>query len=219
MLSFFEHAADVAHREHDKVEKIQRTNGVAALIEVQGWLDPVVAKAMRELVLKTKPEVIVEIGVFYGKSLINFATALKENGKGIVYGIDSWRTRDAIRGLSPNDNPQLWTHLDLHEVHTSCVETIWEHELEEHAVIIRSASENCWKLFEAQSVDMLYIDGGHSEEASVVDAALYLPAVRPRGYVWVDDASWPSLQSALTLVRDKCELFEDFGHCHLYQKL
>ena len=55
--------------------------------EKSGWLSPDVAKAMQCLIREVKPEVMVEIGVFAGKSLINAALVLQELGKGMIYGI------------------------------------------------------------------------------------------------------------------------------------
>jgi predicted O-methyltransferase YrrM len=189
------------------------------MIEIQGWLDPEVAAAMRNLILKTRPDICVEIGVYAGKSLINSALALKENGSGVIYGIDPWRNKDAYAALSPNDNEELWRTLDLDGVHTACMHAIWEHELEDQTIIIRTTSRMARAVFEPQSIDVLYIDGGHSEAASSSDAELYLPKVRHRGHIWVDDTNWPSLQKAVSILREQCVLVKDFGCCHLYKKL
>lgn len=189
------------------------------MTEIQGWLDPEVAAAMRQLILKTTPNVVVEIGVYAGKSLINSALALKENGHGVIYGIDPWRTKTAVRDMAPEENVSFWANTDLNDVHTACMCAIWEHEVEDQVVIIRATSMMARHLFEPQSVDILYIDGGHSESASCHDVAAYLPKVRHRGHIWMDDTDYTSLQKAVSMVSEQSKLVRDFGRAQLYKKL
>jgi predicted O-methyltransferase YrrM len=186
---------------------------------IVGWLTPEVGAAMRNLIWKVKPSVCVEIGVFAGKSLINTALALKENGRGIVYGIDPWRTEDALKGMADNESADYWRVIDLDAVHYDCMRAIWQHEVEEHAVIIRAKSRDALPLFEGTLLDILYIDGGHSEESSCQDVEWYLPCVRAGGHIWMDDVNYESLKKAVQLVERDCVLVKDFGHCRLYRKL
>ena len=134
--------------------------------DVPGWLTPEVGAAMRNLIWKVKPEVCVEIGVFAGKSLINTALALKENGHGIVYGIDPWRLDVALAGASEDEFD--WHKVDLDAVHYDCMRAIWQHGVEEHAVIIRSTAHiaknvfSFWRRDEIDVIQILYVDGGFS---------------------------------------------------------
>jgi len=185
--------------------------------KIQGWLSPDVAKAMQCLIREVKPDVMVEIGVFYGKSLINAAIVLRENGKGMIYGIDPWRMQTAIENMGTNENYGFWGGIDLEVVHRDCVRSVWENELE-NVVLIRAPSERCHQLFQPESVDILYVDGGHSEPQSCLDVTNYLPKVRSGGYVWMDDCDWMSTQKAIQMLEAKCELIADFGHSCLYQK-
>ena len=183
--------------------------------EISGWLTPEVGAAMRNLIQKTHPGVCVEIGVFAGKSLINTALALKENAKGTVYGIDPWRLDIAIAGSSPDEFD--WTKIDMDAVHYDCMRAIWERHLD-NVVIIRATSKQAIKLFWPLSIDILYIDGGHSEESSVLDVMLYMPKVKRDGHIWIDDTNYDSLRTAINLLEEQCQLIKDFGHCRLYQR-
>jgi hypothetical protein len=193
--------------------------------EIPGWLTPEVGAAMRNLIWKVKPEVCVEIGVFAGKSLINTALALKENGHGIVYGIDPWRLDVALAGASPDEFD--WNKADLDAVHYDCMRAIWEHGVEKYAVVIRAPSQYCVQLWEKylgdepdeNCIDILYIDGGHSEESSCLDVELYSPKVFSGGHIWLDDTNYASLQKAIGIVEQQCQLVKDFGHARLYKKL
>jgi predicted O-methyltransferase YrrM len=174
---------------------------------------------MRDLIWTRKPDVMVEIGVFAGKSLVNAAEALKVNGHGVIYGIDPWRHEEAVKGLSPiEEDPGFWNGIDLDAVHYDCMRAIWDRGLEEYAVVIRSASQHAHQLFRTNPIDILYIDGGHSKEVSTLDVNLYVPKVKSGGYIWIDDADWSSIRKATQLLKDSCELQNDYGHCQLYKK-
>lgn len=173
---------------------------------------------MRNLIRKVEPDVCVEIGVFGGKSLINTALALKENGNGMVYGIDPWRTEVCLEGNAPNEDPEFWHSIDLDAVHYDCMRAIWQHELDDYAVVIRAKSLNAHHLFPDGSIDILYIDGGHSEDAARDDVVCYGPSVRDDGYIWIDDTNYDSLKLAISILEKQCTLLKDFGHCRLYQK-
>lgn len=186
--------------------------------EPTGWLTPEIAKAMRDLIWMTKPDVMVEIGVFAGKSLVNAAQQLKENGRGVIYGIDPWRKEISVASMGTGETEEFWGGIDLDAVHYDCMRAIWDRALEEYAVVIRSASQHCDRLFRDRSIDILYIDGGHSERASVMDVSLYVPKVKKLGHIWFDDADWPSTRRAVEMLKDSCELVKDYGNAHLYKK-
>jgi len=195
------------------------------MVEIQGWLDPKVATAMRALIRRTLPNVVVEIGVYAGKSLINSALALRDNGGGIIFGIDPWRTKTAVHDMAPEENVSFWANTDLDDVHMACMHAIWEHGVEDQVIIVRATSRVAAQMFsfgrrdEIDVINILYIDGGHSEKASCLDAELYLPLVVSGGHIWIDDTDYPSLQKALLMLRQQCTLIEDFGRTQLYQKL
>jgi predicted O-methyltransferase YrrM len=185
--------------------------------EIIGWLTAEVGAAMRNLIWKTKPDVCVEIGVFAGKSLINTALALKENGHGVVYGIDPWRLDVAMDNSSPQEFD--WTKVDMDAVHYDCMRAIWQRDLDDFIVILRTTSYQAWKLFlKTADIDILYIDGGHSETSSSWDAAYYEPLVKHGGHIWLDDTNYDSLKKAISILENRCVLVKDFGHCRLYKK-
>jgi len=67
-------------------------------------------------------------------------------------------------------------------------------------------------------IDILHIDGCHSEEASVRDVKLYIPQMNYGAYVWFDDASWPTTQKAIGLLRESYEPMKRVDDCVLFQK-
>lgn len=192
--------------------------GVIAQIE-HGWCWEEKALAMAELIVTTKPKVVVEIGVFGGKSLIPQALAVRDNKAGIVYGIDSWRNEDCIEDERDELGKEWWSNLRLHEVHRYAVEQIWKFGMEKWCVLIRAQSQHCARLF--NQIDILHIDGCHSEVASCRDVDIYLPRVVPGGYVWFDDTNWGSTNRAVALMDARCVMVQEIAGgntCRLYQK-
>lgn len=191
---------------------------INAITPLQGWCGAEKAIAMAELILEKEPMNVVEIGVFGGRSLIAQALALKQNKKGVIYGIDSWRTVDTIEGNISDADKQWWTkNVDLHGIHAGCMNAVWTADIDKHCIIIRASSQHVPRLFPG-GIDILHIDGCHSEQASVRDVQHYLPQMNFGGYVWFDDASWPTTQKAIGLIREKYEPMRKVDDCVLFQK-
>jgi len=182
---------------------------------MEGWLSADRAKEMYDLVRSVRPDSLVEIGVFGGRSLLAQAAALKDNGKGRIIGIDPWKREAALEQLDDGQSP-WWMSIDLHAVHSDCMETIWNFDLDPFVTIIRSTSQDCAHMI--PPIDILYIDGNHTEVASCRDVNLYLPKVKQNGYIWFDDCQWTSTQKALAMVQEACVLVKDCGDYRLYCK-
>jgi len=183
-----------------------------------GWCTPEKACDMAALIVQNKAELCVEIGVYSGRSLIPQAMALRSIGTGIVYGIDPWKKSHAAEGNCSEADKTWWQSIDLHAIHNYCMDRIWEHELDAHCVILRTASHRCVDLFRKGSIDILHIDGCHSEESSCRDVSLYLPKIRRNGHVWIDDTDWVTTTKAQGMLAEVCEKVSQVGNCALYRK-
>jgi predicted O-methyltransferase YrrM len=186
---------------------------------LEGWCSPERGCEMAELILKESPQCLVEIGVFGGRSLIAQALALQHNGKsGVIYGIDPWRVEPTLEGEN-EANRQWWSkNVDLEAIHRQCMNAVWQLNLGMNAVIIRSTSQEAAGLFPDDSIDVLNIDGNHSELASTRDVKVWLPKVKPGGFIWADDMDWPSTQAAKQLILGECDLLADKTNYCLFKK-
>ena len=88
-----------------------------------GWCSTDKAKAMASLIVKYKPETIVEIGVFGGRSLIPMAMACRHNGTGRVYGIDPY-DRDAAADSLPPKDAEWWSGVEMERVRKSAEDAV-----------------------------------------------------------------------------------------------
>ncbi len=198
-----------------------KTNVCDALPNVHGWCSKSKALNFIDLVLETKPDVCVEIGVFGGASLFPVASALKFLNKGIVIGIDPWDKIECIKYFDPikdAEHLKWWGELNIRYIHQSYNNLIKKNQLENFVRTIKSTSEKAAS--QIDSIDILYLDGNHSEVCSTQDVQLYLPKVKKGGYIWMNDTLWPERQEAVDLLVDACDVVRliDDGNCILFKK-
>jgi predicted O-methyltransferase YrrM len=201
-----------------KIEKILPT--------IHGWCTLEKATKFVELIDREKPDLCVEIGVFGGSSLISQALAIKNNNKGVIYGIDPWENAASLEEMVHQDHKNWWGNLNFEEVYLHCKGHIKKNKLEKHCVLIKDKSENVVDQFENESIDILHIDGNHSETLSYKDATLYLPKVKVGGHIIFDDIWWTEENNYVTTRKaiiyllqfcDKVDLINN--DCLLLQKV
>jgi predicted O-methyltransferase YrrM len=177
---------------------------------------------IQKCVFETNAQRCIEIGVFRGSSLMYFAEALEDTG-GKVVGIDPYQL-DALKNQVPNIQQHkliyevLFTEQKaLDEMHNDISNIIKNNNLEDTVKLIRDKSEDVYTLFEPESVDVLHIDGNHDYEYVSKDIILYLPLVKPGGYIIMDDVKWKGVSTAIKK-HMSAKLITDFGSFALYQK-
>lgn len=188
------------------------------LPQLEGWLTPERGVEMAEVILDIKPQVVVELGVFGGRSMLAQAMALREsNHGGVIYGVDPWKVEAALEGENEANRTWWSKDIDLELIHRGAMNAIWQHNLDEWAVVIRASSQHAYRLF--PQIDVWFQDANHSEVASTRDVRLYLPRVKAGGIVTIDDTDWPTTKRAVELIEESCELVKDGGSYRVYQKL
>lgn len=183
---------------------------------MEGWVTAERGLEMAEIILQNKPNTCVQIGTFGGRSLIAQALALREIGHGKIYAIDPWKKEACLEGENV-ENQKWWAKVDMHDIHRKAMECVWKHGLDEYVVVIRNASHHVPHLF-AGGIDVLEIDGNHSEVASCRDVELYAPMLNPGAYVHFDDSDWPTTHKALSLLEQTCELLKDGRTYRIYRR-
>lgn len=180
------------------------------LPSIHGWCSYEKAAKFVEFITEQKPQLCVEIGVFGGSSLIPQALALKPHS-GIVVGIDPWKNDAALESMVDEANKEWWGKLNLEDIYKHCKENIVKYKVESNCKLIRDKSENVVSNFHDESIDLLHIDGNHSEDLSYKDATLYLPKVKSGGFIFFDDIYWTegdnyaTTRKAITYLLGECE--------------
>lgn len=192
--------------------------------KMEGWAMVPKALAMAELILEAKPLIVVELGVFGGRSLLPQALALREAGQGIIYGVDPMQIAPATEGEIGEANLQWWMKdCPLHTIHEGAMQAMWREGLEPWFIYIRATAEHAAHMF--KSIDMLHFDQNHSETASMRDIQIYYPLVKPGGHIWFDDVNWETTKKAQEWLHEQgAETIKDLSTgdgtmiCRLYRK-
>lgn len=185
--------------------------------KINGWTTPERCVQMYETAMAIKPSVIVEIGVFAGRTLISQALALRDLGRGKIYGIDPWRAEASLEGMKNQADIAFWGNAaNIRRIHDECVNAVWKIGLQDYVVLLQCRAHDCHSII--PMCDILYIDGNHEEVSSCRDVQLYVPKLKQNGYLWFDDADWHQTQKALAMLNKICTLHTDYGHYRLYVK-
>jgi hypothetical protein len=192
-----------------------------ALPKMEGWCSEPKAVSMAARVLAEKPVTCVEIGVFGGRSLCAMAVALRELGQGKAYGIDPWAVSASLEGYPKDDDNAKWwkNNIDHESIYKGCIDWITSLQLDPYIEILRMTNREAFPYVKAlPPIDMLHIDGNHSEITSMFDVEHYVPLCSPGAIVWFDDTDWQSTKAAQRRLEDFCTFEVLIGTCGMYRK-
>jgi hypothetical protein len=185
-----------------------------ALWNIAGWPNSQREKQLAQLILWEKPDLVVELGVYGGRSLIPQALALQYNRKGVIHGIDAWDADEVKKSAVPGDD---WfpgqDQMDNARFQLECV--LKGYGLESYVRLCKAKSTDATTL---KDIDILNIDGGHAEGVALRDVEMWVPRVRNGGWIWFDDTQFPSVKKALRKLGKLAKLESDQGLYRLYQK-
>jgi predicted O-methyltransferase YrrM len=172
---------------------------------------------MYSLVRRERPLCVVEVGVYAGRSLLPQALALKHNDRGVVWGIDAWSGSVTQEGTqAPSEWP--WGKTDFVAVRKELDDALRGAELFPWVCLLQARSQDAVHRFQEESIDILHIDGNHSEEVSTADVRNFLPKLKQGGWLWMDDTDWASVGAAYKHAQSGCDVVHDYGKYALLRK-
>jgi hypothetical protein len=161
--------------------------GGASLVKVLTLADFIVGNGLRT---------IVEIGVYRGRLLLPLGSLLTSLGDGIAIGIDPYSETAAMQNDAHGRETDLVAFpatVDWDGLHDHVTAEIVRWGIAAHTRLERARSHDVASGFDPGSIDLLHVDGNHDAAAVARDLGDYLPAVRPGGFVVLDDISWQSV--------------------------
>lgn len=167
----------------------------------RGWCSAAKALKLAELITDNSLEIIVEIGIFGGRSFIPMGMAVRSHGKGACYGFDPMDTQAATEGGVSIENDEWWAKVDLEDMYRWFIQSLLHFQLTNECRFMRIRGETAWRLFEVESINLLHLDSNHSETVSCRDVAMWRSRVAPSGFLVMDDCNWPSQQKAIALIK------------------
>ncbi len=171
------------------VELFRKVEEANKRLENLGWCDLEKANALAAMVVALRPNLVVELGVFGGRSLQAFAIPLKHLGCGTVIGIDPWHPGASLEGMADEANKKWWSELDHERIYQSCLQHLKLSDVESVVQIMREKSDDVdpstWE------ISILHTDGNH-EETAYRDTIRFAPRIIPGGLCIMDDTGWSS---------------------------
>jgi hypothetical protein len=127
-----------------------------------------------DLVATLRPALLVELGVDRGESYFACCQSAAENRTGTrCFGIDTWRGDQHAGGYDETTFAQVFEHNRAY--------------YETFSTLLRSGFDDALGKFDSGSIDILHIDGLHTEAAVRHDVDSWLPKLRPGGLLLLHD--------------------------------
>jgi hypothetical protein len=164
-----------------------------------------------DLIATLRPGLLVELGVDRGESYFTFCQAVVENSTATrCFGIDTWRGDQHAGGYDETTFAEV---------------TRYNREnYEPFSNLLRATFDDALTRFHPNSIDVLHLDGLHTEPAVRHDVESWLPKLRPGGLLLLHDVRvrrpdfgvwkvWAELQQ-----RSRSWTFEDGPGLGVWQK-
>lgn len=180
----------------------------AGLEQLEGWCWQEKAERMLSLALDEESKVMVEVGVYGGRSLIPLIVAAQHN-KGFVWGIDAWSNDVATTVPYGKDHNSFWANDDMGRVKDKLFKFLGDNKLGGHVAIVQASGEQALHLFQDKSIDLLHVDASHSVLDEARDVSSYLMKLRKGGILIIDDTDRPDVQIAVEIAKSVCEVVHE----------
>jgi len=187
----------------------ERLQGIHRL---EGWCTTEKAEHLAEIILAKRPELIVEIGVFGGRSAIAMGMACQEAGTGMVIGIDPWCKQAAVEGETSPENDDWWSKLDYNKIFAGADGARYSLGVDDVVRYERLHDTKMLSEILDGTVDLLHLDSNHSEPVSVRSVRDWTVKIKKGGILVMDDTHWASQARAVELLNT------ELGYRHLETK-
>lgn len=177
---------------------------------MDGWCPVDKAFTLASLCLGLRPKIVVEIGVWAGRSLIPMALACKQNGFGKVYAVDPWSRQASVAG-QPKDHEEWWGRVDHESIRLKFMVSLNRFDLT-NVTVMQMTSDHARNQFSGE-IDILHLDGNHGMQA-VGDAKSWCSLIRPGG-IWIAD----DIAAKDWNVPESLEILKSNGFIELYQSI
>jgi len=139
------------------------------VIDVKGFLNDKEAEKLQELFLNVHHMgSVLEIGTYCGKSTLNFALIAKKID-GLIYTVDHHTGSEEHQlGEEYHDEDLYDKRLEKFNTLPEFLKNLKSSNLGNYIIPILSKSSEASKTF-LETISLLFIDGGHSHEAALID--------------------------------------------------
>lgn len=166
---------------------------------IEGWNS--YSNVFRELIEKTRPKTIIEVGTWLGASAINMAKITKElNLETTIYCVDTWLGAEEFwTSLSNTAERDLKLKNGYPTVYNDFLANVVEHNMQDTIIPIPNTSSIGYHILKHYNIsaDLIYIDGSHAYEDVKNDITCYAKLLTQDGIIFGDDMSWSEVRNAV----------------------
>jgi predicted O-methyltransferase YrrM len=175
----------------------------AAELRLEGKCSREKALFLARTVLAECPRVGVEIGVFGGRSIIPCAAAMRHNGAGFMFAVETWAP-DATVANPTDDAPDAsWSRVELPRVKHEFYRFVAAVDLTRQVRLVEARPGQAAMLFD--QIDFLHVSGSQCVGKAAEAALLYASKVRRGGIVVLDGIDWTGAESGREILCDLCD--------------
>ena len=186
------------------------------MIDVKGFLSDKEAKKLQELFLNVHHlGSVLEIGTYCGKSTLNFALVAKKID-GLIYTVDHHTGSEEHQlGEEYHDEDLYDKRLEKFNTLPEFLKNLKSSNLGNYIIPILSKSSEASKTF-LETISLLFIDGGHSHEAALIDYNSWKDKICSGGLLVIHDV-FPNPEDGgrppfeIYSKAQKSKQFEDLG--------
>lgn len=166
---------------------VELTQKVLSLVPLMpGWCTVEKSLTLAALVTGYRPKLVVEIGVYAGRSALPMAMALRSNMYGTLTAIDAWSAGESQKGQTP-EHQVWWSKQQMHDdAYDYFQRALESNHVTSYVDVIRKPSD---QVDPPQRIGILHVDGNHSEQ-SVRDVVRFCPNIIMGGFCVMDDLGW-----------------------------
>ncbi|MGB7978453.1 MAG: class I SAM-dependent methyltransferase [Chlamydiales bacterium] len=147
------------------------------------------AEPLHELIAKHSVKSVIEVGVFIGKSAMDMAAQLPEDG--VLYAVDHF-----LGSVEHQPGQGAW-HPCQPYLYEQFLSNVIHAKLTHKMIPVRMASLEAARVLETTQPDLIYIDASHDTESVYKDLCAWFPLVDGRGILCGDDWLWDSVRAAV----------------------
>lgn len=169
--------------------------------EVEGWMTEEELRVLREVASALKKPFVVEVGSWKGRSTIALAQAIAPQG-GKFFAVDTWQG-------TPSERTTYHAEARYRDIYKQFCNNISAAAVDGVVVSCKMTSLEAANLFLGGSVDMVFLDGDHSQEAVTADIEAWWPKLKKGGLMMGHDytdqdqeqdqesGGWPGVKRAV----------------------
>ncbi|MDZ4814534.1 MAG: class I SAM-dependent methyltransferase [Pseudomonadota bacterium] len=162
------------------IEEIVRSGNTqlpdGRLVPAHSGIPPGSGRVIQHAIEVAKPALACEVGLAYGLSTLYILDAMRQNGDGVLIGMD------------PAQNDQTWQGGGLHNVRRAGFEGRYEfHEASSQQTLPRLVDGGT-------RIQFAFIDGWHTFDHTLVDFFYIDSMLDVGGVIVLDDVGYPGLQ-------------------------